>query len=579
MKKFLKIALVLLIIGAIAGVVIFFVVRNNNSKGNAQDEVTTITMKDNIKLDYSGFGTPIEQTNPSSSINISLFKNLNVKFGNNISVQSSSIKLSSQSEDFYARVKFKVEFYYGKNIVKIDNADELISISNFFGSSWVDSNLNDGWFYYGTGTTFKKFVKNNTTNISLINKNALIIVDCDKFVRDTTNNCYIVNGIKIDTVNVLLTLETLNGKTDPKTKNWNIITAPITEDFSSNRLLNNNKVVDANGNGYEFEINGDEIAITNLVGTPNKITLPDYIKLNNINYKVTTIISLTDANACKNLTSITIPRNISSISTGVFYYCINLNEMLVNIENKKYFSSGNCIIEKSSKTLIAGCKSSVIPTDGSVTSIGNEAFRGCSGLIDISIPNSVTSIGKSAFRSCNNLKSITLHDNITNIGSNAFQSCGSLTSFTIPKNIKEIAAAMFTSCSSLTTVTIPEGVISIGSWAFSGCDSLTTIEIPKSVTSLGQWVFMGCGKLQSITISENIQTIGDLTFYNCVKLTEVIIASSSIAALESSGCELLANATNVYVKTGLTVGKYITDDFLKQASSDKVGYDKYVKKS
>ena len=93
-----------------------------------------------------------------------------------------------------------------------------------------------------------------------------------------------------------------------------------------------------------------------------------------------------------------------------------------------YDSRDNCnaIIEKSSNTLIAGCKNSIIPN--SVTSIGDRAFLGCSGLTSITIPNSVTSIGDWAFADCNGLTSITIPNSVTSIGGSAFSRCSGLTS-------------------------------------------------------------------------------------------------------------------------------------------------------
>ena len=74
-------------------------------------------------------------------------------------------------------------------------------------------------------------------------------------------------------------------------------------------------------------------------------------------------------------------------------------------------------------------------TTYSVTTIGSEAFRGCSGLESITIPNSVTTIGNYAFYKCSSLTSITIPNSVTTIGEYAFSGCSSLTSITIPNSV------------------------------------------------------------------------------------------------------------------------------------------------
>ena len=109
---------------------------------------------------------------------------------------------------------------------------------------------------------------------------------------------------------------------------------------------------------------------------------------------------------CSDLTNITIPDSVTSIGAGAFSGCAGLTSITVDSKNKVYHASNNCLIETATKTLVTGCKTSVIPTDGRVTSIGSRAFSGCSGLTSITIPDSVTSIGGSAFYGCTSLKII-----------------------------------------------------------------------------------------------------------------------------------------------------------------------------
>ncbi len=80
---------------------------------------------------------------------------------------------------------------------------------------------------------------------------------------------------------------------------------------------------------------------------------------------------------CSSLTSIIISSSMTSIGTGTgeFSSCSNLTSILVENGNKVFHAAGNCLIETASKTLLAGCKNSVIPTDGSVTSRRSWHFK------------------------------------------------------------------------------------------------------------------------------------------------------------------------------------------------------------
>ena len=133
---------------------------------------------------------------------------------------------------------------------------------------------------------------------------------------------------------------------------------------------------------------------------------------------------------CDDLTSIKIPASVTAIGSRVFHDCDSLRSISVDKYNAVYHSVANCLIETESKTLVAGCKNSAIPTDGSVTIIGDNAFSGCSGLIRIIIPSSVTIIGKRAFASCNSLTTVVFEEGsqLISIGDRAFSGCKSLKS-------------------------------------------------------------------------------------------------------------------------------------------------------
>ena len=150
-----------------------------------------------------------------------------------------------------------------------------------------------------------------------------------------------------------------------------------------------------------------------------------------------------------------------------------------------------------------------------VTSIGNNAFDGCSNLTSITLPEGVTTIGDHAFCGCSNLTSITLPEGVTTIGDNAFYGCRNLTRITLSEDLITIGDFAFEGCWSLGSITLPEGVTTIGNNAFYGCRNLTSITLPEGVTTIGIYAFNGCSKLNSITFPTSLTIIGDGAFQRC----------------------------------------------------------------
>ena len=257
---------------------------------------------------------------------------------------------------------------------------------------------------------------------------------------------------------------------------------------------------------------------------------------------------------CSGLTSITLGNSVTSIGGWAFNGCTGLTSINVSSGNNYYSSNNGVLFNKKKTALIRypeGKSQTSYTIPNSVTSIGNYAFCGCSGLTSITIPNSVTSIGNYAFWGCSGLTSITIPDSVTSIGSWAFENCTGLTSITLGNSVTSIGSWAFENCTGLTSITIPNSVTSIGSYAFYGCTGLTSITIPNSVTSIGDHAFDGCTGLRSITISNSVTSIEDDVFARCTSLTSITIPNS-VTRIEDYAFAHCTGLTSITIPNSVT---------------------------
>ena len=271
-------------------------------------------------------------------------------------------------------------------------------------------------------------------------------------------------------------------------------------------------------------------------------------------------------------TDITIPESVTSIGPRAFYGC-SITSLTWNAKN---CSSNGDMPTRYLERVTIGDEVVVLPNyfvnsskittvniPQSVTTIGDWAFNGCSGLSSITIPESVTRIGGNAFAGCENLTAVEIPDAVNYIGEQAFANDINLGSVTIGKSLTEIRYRVFECCnitnltwnarncssngdmptaniervtigdevvvlpdyfvkgSKITTVNIPQSVTTIGSQTFRDCSGLTSVNIPNSVTTIGGSAFFGCSGLTSITIPNSVTEIVGQAFYECDGLDTV----------------------------------------------------------
>ncbi len=243
---------------------------------------------------------------------------------------------------------------------------------------------------------------------------------------------------------------------------------------------------------------------------------------------------------CSNIERIVIPKTVTYISDTAFIGCNNLKYIEVADGNNKFIDINNCLIDSQNKTLVLASQYASIPTDGSVTVIGNYAFANRTNLTQISMPESITKIGNYAFSDCSNLRNITLFNNITQIGSYAFYNCINLQNIVIPNSVTKIGNNAFNTCESITKITIPDSVTSVNVSAFYNCKSLKEITLGNKVSNIGydlwgdmgiimgddelEYSFTGCDNLENVFVNDGNTQYSSLNGLLCDKnATKLIV--------------------------------------------------------
>ncbi len=255
---------------------------------------------------------------------------------------------------------------------------------------------------------------------------------------------------------------------------------------------------------------------------------------------------------------------------------------------------------------------SISPNGQRVTSIGSNAFKDCTDIKSVTIPDSVTEIKGNAFYQCTSLTRVTFGNSVTSIGIYAFAYCSSLSDVSWVNSVTTIGTGAFYECKALTSVTIGTCVTSIGSNAFSCCSNLkeikfnaismddltsarrafedagtegggikvtigasvskipaylfydayriTSVEFEKNSVckSIGNRAFSGCEGIVSFVIPDNVINIDTYAFSRCLSLISVTIGSSVTTISDNAfySCNRIVEVIN---KSALAITKGLSD--------------------
>ena len=280
---------------------------------------------------------------------------------------------------------------------------------------------------------------------------------------------------------------------------------------------------------------------------------------------------------CIGLTSVTIPAGVTRIGYEAFSLCAGLKAISVDPFNANYISTDGALYNKDPSTLML-CpegKTGSFSIPANVTDIYDHAFSGCTGLTTIrvdshnghyssidgilfdknhtslihcpaakgcsvTIPDSVTTIAEEAFKGCKGLEAITIPANLTHIGRGAFYNCSGLKLFTVEPNNAEYSSldGMLFNKKRTTLIKCPEGI--------SG-----SITVPSSVTTIQESAFNVCPSLTSVTIPASVNNIDVLAFYGCSGLASVNFLGNA-PAMGSDVFAYVAKDFTVYYLDGKT---------------------------
>ena len=232
------------------------------------------------------------------------------------------------------------------------------------------------------------------------------------------------------------------------------------------------------------------------------------------------------------LETITFPRSVEDVCQWSLAHCTGLKKIIIPNGSKLKKLESNCFYNTDnieSITFSGSC---------TLKNIDNAVFKDKAKLNNFVIPSTVTTIGTNAFQGCSGLTNLSFQDGsqIQTIGQGAFSDCG-ITSITIPQSVQTIEREAFRNCSALTKVNLSKNTTSVSPEAFKYCSNLTDFTVDADNSTYSAVLGMLCDKTKTtlqifppgqakrdlVLLPPSLTAIGDYAFYDCPNLTSVVI--------------------------------------------------------
>ncbi len=252
----------------------------------------------------------------------------------------------------------------------------------------------------------------------------------------------------------------------------------------------------------------------------------------------------------QSLKTLVLGESVTSVNDWAFYNCSSLSEIVVRNTNAvcsyraflscdklTYVEAPMRIISNLSHSSISRLKitggvvnglsemknlTEVIVEEG-VTEFSYGAFKDCTALEKISLPDSTEIVGDDAFSGCTALKfnlyenakylgnesnpylvlvrtasqaikNLTVHPDARVICNDAFHECPKLVSVDLG-NVRYVGTNAFSNCILLESANLGTALTYLDEYAFYNCEALKTVSVPDTITKIDTHALLGCHSL------------------------------------------------------------------------------------